>query len=150
MQNQQVQYETTVLIAVGHGRVREALAAMFNAREGFRVVAEVDSATAAITAARVLRPDVAVIEPALSEYAGLWALQQIRADGGAGVLVALGRRTDNALATALGVDLHLEMGTSPRDLLSALDRVLNAGLAARAPSAAQAEGHALADANPVV
>lgn len=142
--------ETTVLIAVGHGRVREALAAMFNAREGFRVVAEVDSDAAAITAARVLRPGLALVEPALSDYAGLWALQQIRTEGIAGVVVALGRRTDSALATAMGVDLYVEMGTSPRDLLSALERVLNAELAARSPSTAQTEGQVLADANPVV
>ena len=142
--------ETTVLIAVGQGRVREALAAMFNAREGFRVVAEVDSDAAAMAAARLLRPDLAVVEPALSDYAGLWALQQMRAEGLASVTVALGRRTDSALATALGVDLHVEMGIAPRDLLCALDRILSPAAAGQARSTAQAENQLLADAHPVV
>lgn len=150
LQNQRMRREITVLIAVSHGWVREALGAMFNAREGFRVVAELDSDEAAVAAARRLRPDLALIEPGLSDYAGLWALQQIRAEGLAGVVVALGRRSDKTLATALGVDLHVEMGTSPRDLRAALDGVLNARLGADRPSVLQAERHLLADANSVV
>ncbi|HEV7662003.1 MAG TPA: hypothetical protein VGQ62_00610 [Chloroflexota bacterium] len=142
--------ETTVLVAVGSAAVREALGAMFSALDGFRVVAEVDSDAAAIDAARRYRPYLALIEPELSACGGWWAIQQIQAEHLAGCVVALGRRSDTVLAGLVGAQLYLQMGTSPRDLLSALQATLETRLPDGEYSAAQAEADLLSDAHPMV
>lgn len=142
--------ETTVLIAVGYAPVREALVAMFTSHEGFRVVAEVNSDSAALRAARDLHPDLAVIEPELSNCGGWWALQQIRSEGLASVVIALGRRPDVALAQALGAHLHLQIGTSPRELLNAVYGLLATSSVGVSGSAVETEAHLLADTHTVI
>ena len=138
----------TVLVAVASPRVREALVAMLGALDGFQVVADVATEEAALDAARTHRPGLALIEPELSGCGGWWAIQQIQAQQLAGAVVALGRRADSAGARLLGAQCYLQMGSSPRDLLSALD----AAVALRTPqiSAAEAEQDLLADTDPVV
>ena len=116
--------ETTVLVAVQSAQVREALAAMLGAIEGFRVVAEVDNDIAAVEAARSQRPRLALVEPELSDCGGWWAIQQIQAEQLAGVIVALGRRADARLAQLVGAQTYVQMGISPRDLLSALEAAM--------------------------
>jgi DNA-binding NarL/FixJ family response regulator len=140
--------ETTVLVAVQSAHVREALVAMLGAIDGFRIVAEADNDEAAIDAARRQRPRLALVEPELSDCRGWWAIQQIRAERLAGVIVALGRRADARLAQLVGAQSYVQMGVAPRDLLSALE----AAIAARRPpiSGAQAEEDLLADADPVL
>jgi response regulator NasT len=140
--------ETTVLVAVESAQVREALAAMLNALDGFRIVAEADNDEAALQAARSHRPRLALIEPELSGCGGWWAIQQIEAERLAGVVVALGRRAYDAMAHLAGAQSYVQIGTSPRDLLSALE----AAIAVRRPpsSGCQAESNLLPDANPVL
>jgi DNA-binding NarL/FixJ family response regulator len=150
-QNAQMAVETSVLVAVESARVREALVAMIGALDGFHIVAEVDNDEAAIDAARTHRPRLALIEVELSGCHGLWTIQQIRTQGLAGVVVALGRRADNALAAVAGARTYLQMGTSPRDLQVALEAAMAASLAiGRNGSGAEAEGHLLPDANAVL
>jgi DNA-binding NarL/FixJ family response regulator len=140
--------ETTVLVAVQSAHVREALVAMLGAIGGFRIVAEADNDQAAVEAARRQRPRLALVEPELSNCRGWQAIQQIQAERLAGVIVALGRRADARLAQLVGATSYVQIGVSPRDLLSAL----HAAIAARKPSisAAQAEHDLLADADPVL
>jgi DNA-binding NarL/FixJ family response regulator len=137
-----------VLVAVQSAHVREALVAMLGAVGGFRIVAEVDNDEAAVEAARRQLPHLALIEPELSDCRGWWAIQQIRVERLAGVIVALGRRADTRLAQLVGAQLYVQMGIAPRDLLSALQ----AAIAARRPpvSGPQAEDDLLADADPVL
>jgi DNA-binding NarL/FixJ family response regulator len=141
--------ETTVLIAVESARVREALVAMLGALDGFRVVAEADTDDAALEAARRQRPHLALIEAELSGCGGWWAIQQMQSEQLVGVVVALGRRADGTLAQLAGAQSYVQMGTSPRDLLSALE----AAMAYRTPpvsGAAQTEQDLLPDADAVV
>lgn len=113
--------ETTVLVAVETARIREALVAILGTLDGFRVVAEVDSDEAALEAARQMRPSLALIEPELSDCAGWWAIQQMQAEGVVGVVVALGRKGNcDALADLAGAQSYIQIGTSTRDLLNAL------------------------------
>jgi DNA-binding NarL/FixJ family response regulator len=116
------QTETTVLVAVESPQVREALVAMLGALQGFRVVAEVDSDEAALDAARALRPHLALIEPELSDCSGWWTIQHIQNENLAGSVVALGRgrRNDCVTAQLVGAQAYVQMGTAPRDLLSAI------------------------------
>jgi DNA-binding NarL/FixJ family response regulator len=141
--------ETTVLVAVGSATVREALVAMLGAIDGFRVVCEADSADAALECARCQRPRLALIEPELSNCGGWWVIQQIRIEQLACVVVALGRRGDGTLAQMVGAQSYVQMGTSPRDLLSTLE----AAMAFRTPSlsgAAETEEHLLPDPDPML
>jgi CheY-like chemotaxis protein len=117
--------ETTVLVAIQSAQVREALAAMLGALERFTLVAEADNAESAVDAARRLCPDLALIEPELSDCGGWWAIKQIQAEHLAGVVVALGRRPDcGGLAQLVGAQTYVQMGTSPRDLLQALEAAM--------------------------
>jgi response regulator NasT len=141
-------FETTVLVAVQSAHVREGLVAMLGATDGFRIVAETDNYEAAVEAARMHRPRLALVEPELSDCRGWWAIQQIQAERSAGVIVALGRRAEARLAQLVGAQTYVQMGTSPRDLLSALQ----AAMAFRTPpvSGAEAKEHLLADTYPVL
>jgi hypothetical protein len=68
----------------------------------------------------------------------------MRAEGLVPALVALGRRADGVLAQHVGVQAYVQMGTSPRDLLSALQA------AVANVSGAQTEGDLVADADTVL
>lgn len=142
--------ETTVLVAVGSARVREALVAMLGATDGFRIVAEADNDDAALEAARRQRPRLVLIEPELSGCGGWWVIQQIRAEKLACVVVALGRQANaGSLAQLAGAESYVQMGTSPRDLLSAVQTAM----AYRRPAvsgSAEAEDNLLADAHSVL
>ena len=135
---------TTVLVAVESAQVREALVAMLGALDGFRVVAEADTDEAAIEAARAQRPQLALVEPELSGCGGWWVIQQIRAEHLASVVVALGRRADGALAQIVGAQSYVQMGTSPRDLLCALEAAIALRVSA---GSAQTEHDLLPDAH---
>jgi DNA-binding NarL/FixJ family response regulator len=113
-----------VLVAVESAQVREALVAMLGALDRFRVVAEVDNADAAVDAARSQHPNLALVETELSGCGGWWAIKQIQAEHLAGVVVALGRRADGALAQLVGARAYVQMGASPRDLLSAVEAAI--------------------------
>jgi DNA-binding NarL/FixJ family response regulator len=118
---------TTVLVAVESAQVREALVAMLGALDRFRVVAEADTDADAIEAARQLRPQLALIEPELSDCGGWWAIRQIQTEHLAGVVVGIGRRAD---CVGLGngevgsAPHYIQIGTSPRELLSALEAAM--------------------------
>jgi DNA-binding NarL/FixJ family response regulator len=137
--------ETTVLVAVESAQVREALVAMLGALDGFRVVAEAANDEAAVEVARTQRPHLALVDTELSGCGGWWAIQQMQAESLVQVVVALGRRADGVLAQHIGAHIYVQMGTSPRDLLSALQAAV-----ANSISGAQAEGHLLADADTVL
>jgi DNA-binding NarL/FixJ family response regulator len=117
--------KTTVLVAVQSAQVREALMAMLGALEHFTLVGEADNDESAVETARRLSPDLALIEPELSDCGGWWAIKQIQAERLAGVVVALGRRPDcGGLAQLVGAQTYVQMGTSPRDLLEALEAAM--------------------------
>lgn len=139
---------TTVLVAVESAQVREGLVAMLGALDGFRVVAEADTDDTALEAARSQRPHLALVEPELSDCGGWWVIQQMRAEHLVGVVVALGRRADGGCAQIVGAQSYVQMGTSPRDLLTALEAAL--AMRVTAGSAAQAERDLLSDAHPVI
>ncbi|MDQ6670506.1 MAG: response regulator [Chloroflexota bacterium] len=116
--------KTTVVVAVESAKVREALVAMLVAQERFEVVAEVDTADAAVEAVRAQQPDLALVEPELSGCGGWWAIKQIQTERLAGVVVALGRRADCGQAQLVGARTYVQMGTSPRDLLTAVESAM--------------------------
>ncbi len=98
--------------------------AILGASEGFQVIAEADNDISALEAARRQRPRLALIEPEMADCRGWRVIQQIRAEQLACVVVALGRRADNAMTQLAGAQSHVQMGASPRDLLSALEAAM--------------------------
>jgi DNA-binding NarL/FixJ family response regulator len=139
---------TTVLVAVESAQVREGLVAMLGAVDGFRIVAEASSDEAAVEAARAHRPYLALIELELSGCGGFWAIRQIESENLATVVVALGRRADFALADLVGAQSYVQMGTSPRDLLTTVEAAL--AFRAKPASGTQTEHELLPDAHAVL
>lgn len=68
---------TRILLADDHRMVREALRRVIESRPDFRVVAEAADGREAIAAARVHRPDVAVIDLWMPELSGVEATRRI-------------------------------------------------------------------------
>lgn len=122
---------------------------MLSALEGFRIVAEAATDEAALDAARNHRPRLALIEPELSQCGGWYAIQRIKSEQLADVVVALGRRANDSMAHLAGAHGYVQIGTAPRDLLVALE----AAMAARklpVSGGGQTEGDLLPHANTVV
>jgi DNA-binding NarL/FixJ family response regulator len=138
----------SAVVAVESDQVREALVAMLSASDGFRIVAETNSAEAALAAVRRQHPRLVLIELELSNCGGWRVIQQIRLEQLACVVVALGRHANGTAAQLAGAECYVQMGTAPRDLLNAIE----AAMAFRAPpisGSAGAEDHLLPDTHAV-
>lgn len=121
--------EVPVLVAVASSAVREAVAALMNALEGFRVVAEVDTHDQAIERARTLRPTLAVIDQDLPPCGGAWTLRRLRDEGLVRAQVAIGLRADSvtrACAAAAGASAYVQTGAPAVEVLAALETALRA------------------------
>ncbi len=139
----------SVVVAVESDQVREALVAMLSARDGFRIVAETNSADAALEAVRRQHPRLVLIEPELSNCRGWRVIQQIRQEQLACVVVALGRHANGMAAQLAGAESYVQMGTAPRDLLKAIETAM----AFRTPPVSgptEAEAHLLPDPHAVL
>ena len=134
-----------VLVAVQSPAVREALSAMLSACEGFEVVGEAASDEEGLALARAVRPHLALIEQEISDCCGWWLIQTIQRERLARVVVALGLRGDDFAATQAGADAYIQVGTSPRELLQALQTAV-----AASSSVTEAEEHLLADPHAVL
>jgi DNA-binding NarL/FixJ family response regulator len=67
-----------VVVADDHGIVREGLAAVLSAREGFELVGTATTASEAVRAAVTLRPDVMVMDIQMPDRSGIDATRDIR------------------------------------------------------------------------
>jgi DNA-binding NarL/FixJ family response regulator len=114
-------HEATVLVAVSSPGVREAMVAMIGALEGFRVVAEATTADQALQLARCHRPALAVVDDDLDQCSGTWTIRQLRGEGLAQAVIAIGWRGNGGeRARAAGALLYVQMGGSPEEMLGAL------------------------------
>jgi DNA-binding NarL/FixJ family response regulator len=69
-----------VLVADDQALVRAGFVALLDAQDGIAVIAEADTGTAALSAARELRPDVVLMDIRMPEMDGLAATRAIAAD----------------------------------------------------------------------
>jgi DNA-binding NarL/FixJ family response regulator len=69
-----------VLVADNQALVRAGFVALLDAQDGIAVIAEADTGTAALAAARELRPDVVLMDIRMPEMDGLAATRAIAAD----------------------------------------------------------------------
>ena len=126
-----------VLIADDQHLVRSGFRMILESEEGFEVVAEVPDGWEAVTAARRLRPDVALLDLRMPVMDGIAATSEIVADADlpTRVLVVTTFDTDEHVYAALraGASGFLLKDTPPEELAAAV-RLIADGEALLAPS----------------
>jgi DNA-binding NarL/FixJ family response regulator len=115
--------ETRVLIACGQSLSRAGYRAVLEARTGIAVAGEADCGDEALGLARLLRPDVVVMDVDISDCGCVEATEQLCADPGVPVILLSGldegERVFGALrAGATGV---LSQDTAPDQLVRAIE-----------------------------
>ena len=127
-----------VLVADDQALVRAGFVALLDAQDGITVVAEADTGTAALAAARELRPDVVLMDIRMPEMDGLAATQAIAADPALAevrVVVLTTFELDEYVFEAMrtGASGFLVKHTEPAELVRAV-RVVADGEALLSPS----------------
>lgn len=127
-----------VLVADDQALVRAGFVALLDAQDGITVVAEADTGTAALAAARELRPDVVLMDIRMPEMDGLAATRAIAADHALAevrVVVLTTFELDEYVFEAMrtGASGFLVKHTEPAELVRAV-RVVADGEALLSPS----------------
>jgi len=127
-----------VLVADDQALVRAGFVALLDAQDGIEVVAEVDTGSRALDAARKWRPDVVLMDIRMPEMDGLAATREIAADpdlADVRVVVLTTFELDEYVFEAMraGASGFLVKHTEPTDLVRAV-RVVAAGDALLSPS----------------
>jgi DNA-binding NarL/FixJ family response regulator len=127
-----------VLVADDQALVRAGFVALLDAQDGIAVIAEADTGTAALAAARELRPDVVLMDIRMPEMDGLAATRAIAADPALAevrVVVLTTFELDEYVFEAMraGASGFLVKHTEPAELVRAV-RVVAEGDALLSPS----------------
>jgi len=127
-----------VLVADDQALVRAGFVALLDAQDGITVIAEADTGTAALAAARKLRPDVVLMDIRMPEMDGLAATRAIAADPAleeVRVVVLTTFELDEYVFEAMraGASGFLVKHTEPAELVRAV-RVVADGEALLSPS----------------
>jgi DNA-binding NarL/FixJ family response regulator len=127
-----------VVVADDQALVRAGFVALLDAQDGIAVVAEADTGTAALAAARELRPDVVLMDIRMPEMDGLAATRAIAADPAltaVRVVVLTTFELDEYVFEAMraGASGFLVKHTEPAELVRAV-RVVADGEALLSPS----------------
>ena len=127
-----------VLVADDQALVRAGFVALLDAQDGITVIAEADTGTAALAAARKLRPDVVLMDIRMPEMDGLAATRAIAADPAleeVRVVVLTTFEFDEYVFEAMraGASGFLVKHTEPAELVRAV-RVVADGEALLSPS----------------
>jgi two-component system, NarL family, response regulator NreC len=92
---------TRVLLVDDHQMVREGLRAVLEHDDAFSVVGEASSGREAVRLAEQLRPDVVVMDVAMSDLNGIEATRQIRSLAPDSAVVALSSHSDRRYVMAI-------------------------------------------------
>jgi len=127
-----------VLVADDQALVRAGFVALLDAQDGIEVIAQADTGSAALAAARELRPDVVLMDIRMPEMDGLAATRQIAADPALAdvrVVVLTTFELDEYVFEAMraGASGFLVKHTEPTELVRAV-RVVAEGEALLSPS----------------
>jgi DNA-binding NarL/FixJ family response regulator len=117
------------LLADDHHLMREGLAALIGACDGFEVVAQASSGRAAVRCARDLKPDVVIMEATLPELGGVEAARQIKSYVPNAKVVALSMQRDGEMVLDMlkaGASAYVLKTCSVEELVRAL-RAVSAG-----------------------
>ncbi len=116
----------SVMLAEDHMVVREGLKMLLQAEPGIKVIGEAASGDEAVALARVLRPDVIVMDIAMPRLNGLEATRQIRVADPHARIIILSAHSDDAYVDRvmeLGAVGYLIKQTSARFLTEAIRAV---------------------------
>ena len=109
-----------MLVAVESAQVREASGRDAGALDGFESSPKPDNDEAAVEAARRSTRRLALIEPELPAVGAGGPSSRFRRNGWRAWSWRWAGAPDGALAQLVGAQSYVQMGTSPRDLLSAV------------------------------
>lgn len=136
-----------LMIVDDHAVVREGLRAFLGLQDDVEIVAEAADGADAVTQARLLRPDVILMDLVMPRLDGLSAMRQLRADVPASrVIVLTSFLEDERLLPAIeaGAAGYLLKDAKPSELARAI-RAAHAGEAVIDPTVAARLVHALSD-----
>ncbi len=128
-----------ILIADDHPVVREGLQGLLSIKPGFEVIGTAEDGEEAVLQARLLQPDVIVMDLEMPRKNGLEAIQEIRAaNANAKILVVTSFTEDKKIFAALdaGALGCLLKDSSPQELIRAI-RDVNRGEMALHPAIAR-------------
>ncbi len=115
-----------LLVVDDHEVVRRGLVALFDRRPGFQVAGEAATATEAVEQARLLKPDVVIMDVRLPDGSGIEACREIRAELPATRVIMLTSYPDEeAVLSAIiaGASGYLLKQVRARDLVAAIEAV---------------------------
>lgn len=139
-----------VLVVDDHSVVREGLCAMLETKSGIEVIGEAADGEEAIERARLLDPDVILMDLMMPKKSGVAAIREIRADRPASRILVLSSAADDIMvlesirAGAMGYMLKTAM---PSDLVDAIVHV-HAGETPLDPAIARHLMRQLSEPNP--
>jgi two-component system, NarL family, response regulator LiaR len=139
-----------VVVADDHAVVREGLRTFLHLQKGIEVIGEAGDGAAAVEAARLLGPDVVLMDLVMPKLDGVEAMRQIRADRPlTRVIVLTSFGDDDKLLAAVhaGAAGYLLKSAQPRELVRAI-RAAHAGDAVIDPKTAGRLLDALARTHP--
>jgi DNA-binding NarL/FixJ family response regulator len=119
---------THVLVADDHPATREGLCALLEREEGFKVVAQAQDGMEAVSLFRVHRPQLTLLDLHMPRMDGLEAVAAIRQEFPDALLVVMTSYEGDvrvARALSLGVRAYILKTSHPKDVMSALHRVLD-------------------------
>lgn len=121
-----------VLLADANAKLAQVIADLLGDEPGYTVVGVVDSAAAALLAARRRHPEVVLVDPKLNDSSGLALCSALRAAAPDAAVLLWSHGADRI--QDVEVDGLLERGMTFRELVQALDRVVQARAARSAGS----------------
>jgi DNA-binding NarL/FixJ family response regulator len=119
---------TRILIADDHPATREGLCALLEREEGFKVIAQAGDGMEAVALFREHRPHLALLDLHMPRMDGLEAVAAIREEFPNALLVVMTSYDGDvrvAKALSLGVRSYILKTSHPKDVMSALHRVLD-------------------------
>ncbi|CCE00686.1 response regulator transcription factor [Bradyrhizobium sp. STM 3809] len=117
----------SILLVDDHPVVRQGYRRVLESQDGFRVIAEADSAAAAYAAFKAHAPDVVVLDISMKGASGLEAIRNIRARDGRACILVFSMHGEAALvkaAFAAGASGFVTKSSEPSALVRAIRTVI--------------------------
>ncbi len=127
---------TKIMVVDDHTIIRQGIAGLLNSVEGFEVVAEAGTGSAAVRFAVDLRPDIIIMDMSLPDMDGIETARQIIAKGVESGIIFLTMHNDSGLcetAMRAGGRGYLLKDNAMDDLLYAIKAVLRGELFTSVP-----------------
>ena len=132
-----------IVLADDHDMVRAGIRSVLSTQPDVEIVAEADNGVAAVEAAELHRPDVAILDITMPGLNGVSATQRILSLGAGTKVIALSMHAEAQFVTSMlaaGASAYLLKNTAARELVAALRAVMR-GETYLSPKAAEVVPH---------